>query len=286
MRDKILNLLDQKGELPPFPKVLLDLQELINDPDCDVDDVRRLIQIDMALTGKLITLSNSAFFRMGREKTGTVEEAIIRLGVNQVLDLCYCLEIPKSFKKIKSFDQTQFWQHSLASGYLSRMFSEKLVDDQNIVNASFMSGMMHDVGILVFNYLIPKEYNNFLIAKDISNSDQPVETLEKATFGVDHQELGAMFLEKHWELPKILVGGTTDHHKDYISSGSINLSHIVSASNKLANENNISHPIMSQHKEELSEDFITKANLSSNEIEGFIEKTKIGLLAFDSMNNT
>ena len=161
MRDKILNLLDQKGELPPFPKVLLDLQELINDPDCDVDDVRRLIQIDMALTGKLITLSNSAFFRMGREKTGTVEEAIIRLGVNQVLDLCYCLEIPKSFKKIKSFDQTQFWQHSLASGYLSRMFSEKLVDDQNIVNASFMSGMMHDVGILVFNYLIPKEYNNF-----------------------------------------------------------------------------------------------------------------------------
>ena len=43
---------------------------------------------------------------------------------------------------------------------------------------------------------------------------------------------------------------------------------------------------MSQHKEELSEDFITKANLSSNEIEGFIEKTKIGLLAFDSMNNT
>mgnify|MGYP006426553801 FL=1 len=231
MRDKILNLLDQKGELPPFPKVLLDLQELINDPDCDVDDVRRLIQIDMALTGKLITLSNSAFFRMGREKTGTVEEAIIRLGVNQVLDLCYCLEIPKSFKKIKSFDQTQFWQHSLASGYLSRMFSEKLVDDQNIVNASFMSGMMHDVGILVFNYLIPKEYNNFLIAKDISNSDQPVETLEKATFGVDHQELGAMFLEKHWELPKILVGGATDHHKDYISSGSINLSHIVSVSN-------------------------------------------------------
>ncbi len=286
MRDKILNLLDQKGELPPFPKVLLDLQELINEPDCDVDDVRRLIQIDMALTGKLITLSNSAFFRMGREKTGTVEEAIIRLGVNQVLDLCYCLEIPKSFKEIKSFDQTQFWQHSLASGYLSRMFSEKLVDDQNIVNASFMSGMMHDVGILVFNYLIPKEYNNFLIAKDISNSDQPVETLEKATFGVDHQELGAMFLEKHWELPKILVGGVTDHHKDYISSGSINLSHIVSASNKLANENNISHPIISQHKEELSEDFITKANLSSNEIEGFIEKTKIGLLAFDSMNNT
>jgi HD-like signal output (HDOD) protein len=284
MREKILSSLQQNGDLPPLPKVLLELQKLINDPDCNVDDIHRLIKADMVLTGKLVTLSNNVYFAGGREKADGIEEAIVRLGIKMVLDLCYSVEVPKAFKKIKSFDQNQFWKHSLAVGYLSRMLANKLFDDSDSLDASFLCGLMHDVGILVFDYLAPEEFDEFLHAKDISNSSQSVEALEKVTFGIDHQELGAMFLEKWWELPPLIIGAVTSHHKDYVEEDkNITLPEILSAANRLANEHGISHPVSTQYQEALSEDFIKKANISDDELAFFIDQTKIGLLAFDCL---
>ena len=37
-----------------------------------------------------------------------------------VLDWAYTLELPKVFKKPKSFDHVEFWKHSLGVVYLSR----------------------------------------------------------------------------------------------------------------------------------------------------------------------
>ncbi len=282
MRDKILDLLQQKGDLPPLPKVLLELQRLINDPDCNVDDIHRLIKADMVLTGKLITLSNNVYFGGGREKADGIEDAIVRLGIKMVLDLCYSVQIPKAFHKTKSFDQNQFWRHCLAVGYLTRMLTNKLLNDQNSLDASFLAGLMHDVGILVFDTLVPEEYNEFLHAKDISNSDQPVETLERATFGIEHQELGSMFLEKWWKLPPIILGAVASHHKEY-EGKEVTLNEILGAANNLANEHGISRPITSQYQEASSEDFIKKTGITDDELAFFIDQAKIGLLAFDCL---
>lgn len=287
MRDKILDRLQQKGDLPPLPEVLLELQKLINDPDCNVDDIHRLIKADMVLMGKLVTLANNVYFAGGREKADGIEEAIVRLGLKMVLDLCYSVEVPKAFKKIKSFDQNQFWKHSLAVGYLTRMLTNELLDDQDSLEASFLSGLMHDVGILVFDYLIPDEYNKFLHDKDLSGSSKPVEALELESFGIDHQELGARFLEKWWKLPSTVTGAVTNHHLDYEGEDKdITLTEILSAANKLANEHGISHPISTQYQEALSEDFIKKAGITEDELAFFIDQTKIGLLAFDCLTES
>ncbi|MFT4578283.1 MAG: HD-like signal output (HDOD) protein [Nitrospinales bacterium] len=291
MRDKILDLLQRKGDLPPFPQILLELQKLINDPNCNVDDVNRLIKSDLVLMGKLIRLSNCVFFGGGREKANNLEEAIVRLGIKMVLDLCYCVEVPKAFGKPQAFNQAQFWQHSLAVGYLSRMLANKLIlsnilkNEPNTIDESFLSGLMHDIGILVFDYLIPEEFNKFLIAKDISNSDQPMETLEKLSFGIDHQELGTAFLQQWWpRVPTMVVEAVALHHRDHIKEGkNITLTHVVSAANKLANEHGICQPLMTQYQEELSEDFIHKTGIENSELALFIDQTKIGLLAFEDI---
>jgi HD-like signal output (HDOD) protein len=284
MREQILDSLQQKGDLPPLPKVLLELQKLKNDPDCNVDDICRLIKSDMVLTGKLVTLSNTVFFSGGRDKAENIEEAIVRLGIKMVLDLCYCVEVPKAFKEIKSFDQTQFWKHSLSVSYMTRLLTNELLEDEDSREASFLCGLMHDVGILVFDYLIPENYYDFLHTKDINNSDQSLESLELATFGIDHQELGAMFLKKWWEMPPIVVEAVTTHHKDYVDRGNdITLAEILSAANKLANENEISHPVVTRYKDVSSEGFIKRAGLSEEELESYIDQAKLGILAFDCL---
>ncbi len=284
MREQILDSLQQKGDLPPLPKVLLELQKLKNDPDCDVDDICRLIKSDMVLTGKLVALANTVFFSGGRERADDIEEAIVRLGIKMVLDLCYCVEVPKAFKEIKSFDQTQFWKHSLAVSYLTRLLANELLEDDDSLEASFLCGLMHDVGILVFDYLVSEKYYDFLNNKDIENSDQSLESLELKTFGIDHQELGAMFLKKWWEMPSLVVEAVTSHHKDYIDEGKeIILAEILSAANKLANENEITHPISTRYENVSSEDFIKRAGISQEELENFIDQAKLGILAFDCL---
>ncbi|MEK9628963.1 MAG: HDOD domain-containing protein [Nitrospinota bacterium] len=287
MREQIINLLQQKGELPPLPEVLLELEKLINDPDCNVDDIHRLIKADMVLTGKVVTLANNVYFSGGREKADGIEEAIVRLGLKMVLDLCYSVEVPKAFKKIKSFDQNQFWKHSLAVGYLTRMLANHLLDDPEALEASFLAGLMHDVGILVFDYLIPEEYNEFLHEKDLSNSAEPLEVLELKKFGIDHQELGGMFLEKWWKLLPFITTAVTIHHKNYEGQDKeISLTEILSAANKIANEHGIAHPIATQYQETLSEDFIKKTGITQEELEFFIDQTQIGLLAFDCLTES
>ena len=57
MRKKIIELIRGRPDLPPLPEVLLGLQKVMNDPDCEVEDVYRLLKTDPVLSGRIITIS-------------------------------------------------------------------------------------------------------------------------------------------------------------------------------------------------------------------------------------
>ena len=174
MRERILELIQTNQNLPPLPEILFGLQKIIDDPDCEVEDVYRLIKTDPVLSGRLITLANSALFGTGRDETRDLQDAVVRLGMKQVMDLVYALELPKTFKKSKAFDQIEFWKHSMAVAFITRSLAKKVLSDLDDLESSFLAGLMHDVGILVFDNIIPKEYFNFLTLKDLSASDKPL----------------------------------------------------------------------------------------------------------------
>ena len=56
----------------------------------------------------------------------------------------------KVFKKPKSFDHVEFWKHSLGVVYLSRTLVLHVGGGKEDVEASYLAGLTHDVGILVF----------------------------------------------------------------------------------------------------------------------------------------
>ncbi len=61
MRDKLLTLLEQKGDLPPLSDVLLKLENHINYPNSDLESVAGLTQTDPVMQERLIKLANSVF---------------------------------------------------------------------------------------------------------------------------------------------------------------------------------------------------------------------------------
>ena len=180
MREKLLALVEEKGDLPPLPEILTNLERKVNDPDCDVLEISAIIETEPVLSGRLIRLSNSVLFGGGREKAEDLNDAVMRLGVKMVLDMAYSLKLPGLFKP-KGFNQLHFWTHSLGVAYLTRSLAYMVKVPQEEIEFAYLCGLMHDTGILVFDHLIPDKYSEFL--ETIKSSDLTLARSEERRVG-------------------------------------------------------------------------------------------------------
>ncbi|MBL7021338.1 MAG: HDOD domain-containing protein [Nitrospinaceae bacterium] len=284
MREKILELVRTNANLPPLPKILFGLQKLMDDPDCEVQDVYRLLKTDPVLSGRLITLANSALFGSGRDETRNLEDAVVRLGMNQVIDLVYALVLPKTFKKSKAFDQIEFWKHSLAVAFIARSLAKKALTDFDDIESSFLAGLMHDVGIMVLDNVIPRDYFNFLTLKDLSSSDKPLELLEEEEFKIAHPEAGAEFMIKWWSLsPKVASAALAHHGQGPIKGEPLTLDQVVSTANRIANMNAMAHPVTTAFEDPPEEGCLDVLEISQEDLDIVIDTTKIGLMAAETL---
>ena len=284
MREKILELVRGNANLPPLPEILFGLQKIMDDPDCEVEDVYRLIKTDAILSGRLITLANSALFGTGRDETRNLQDAVVRLGMKQVMDLVYALELPKTFKKNKAFDQIEFWKHSMAVAFITRSLAKKLLSDLDDLESAFLAGLMHDVGILVLDNVIPQEYFNFLTLKDLSSSDKSLQVLEEEEFGIAHPEVGAEFMTKWWSLPpKVASAALTHHGSGPVKGEPLTLNQIVSTANRIADMNEFAHPVTTAYEDSLEEGYLEVLEISQEELDVVVDTTVIGLMAAETL---
>ncbi len=279
-----MELVRTNPNLPPLPKILLGLQKLMDDADCDVEDVYRLIKTDPVLSGRLITLANSALFGSGRDETQNLEDAVVRLGMKQSMDLLYALELPRTFQKSKAFDQIEFWKHSMAVAFITRSLARKVLSDMDDLGASFLSGLMHDVGILVFDNIIPEEYFNFLTLKDLSSTDKPLELLEEEEFEINHAEVGAEFITKWWSLPSQVASAARGHHgAGPVKGKPLTLNQVVSTANRIANMHQFTHPVNTAFEDLPEEGYLDILDISQEELDVVIDTTVVGLMVAETL---
>ena len=284
MREKLLALVEEKGDLPPLPEILTNLERKVNDPDCDVLEISAIIETEPVLSGRLIRLSNSVLFGGGREKAEDLNDAVMRLGVKMVLDMAYSLKLPGLFKP-KGFNQLHFWTHSLGVAYLTRSLAYMVKVPQEEIEFAYLCGLMHDTGILVFDHLIPDKYSEFL--KTIKSSDLTLAENEAGTFDITHAELGARFIEKWWPVSPGLVDAIRIHHDAPGESGNVkHIAHLLATANLLANQNEFSNSIVPEDTAPLEYGVLDKLDIDSEELEILIENTKEGLDAAQAILTT
>lgn len=234
MKKKLLALIARNENVPPLPDVLTSLERKINDPDSDINDISALIETDPVLSGKLVKLSNSVFFSGGGENSKDMSEAVLRLGIKMILELIYTIELPNIFKKPRGFDALMFWRHSLAVAFLSKSIalhaSSRLSREE--IEVSYLAGLMHDLGILLFDFLIPEEYEELL--KETASSREDLCSLEIKRFGISHSELGAEFIRRWWPVSAGVVDAVKHHDKPHDEMRGI--ARVVALANWLAHE--------------------------------------------------
>jgi HD-like signal output (HDOD) protein len=123
-------------------------KELIEE-GAGTQEISLLLKRDMAVSSKLISISNSPYYR-GLTNNQTLEQALSRLGLNTAkkyvdVILHHSLYTTKNKKLVGIIEM--LWEHSLSCAYASQTVAEnlKLV----LPDDPFTLGLLHDIGKLV-----------------------------------------------------------------------------------------------------------------------------------------
>lgn len=176
-----------------------------------VNEIAEVISRDLSLTARLLRLVNSVFGGLSVKIT-SIEEAIFFLGLRQIRQLTMTTRVIDEMEKFETegmeVDWKKIWRHSIGSGILTR---EILSMTQGIMedDTYYICGLLHDIGKLVMLSIFPEELKASMAFEGSSAGE--IARKEKAAFGWDHAEIGAMYLEVHG-LPREIVASVLFHH--------------------------------------------------------------------------
>lgn len=208
----LLRSINTSDSLPPFPKVLVALNRVLKDPDASTHEVVQLLEIDPVIAGRVLSLANSAYYSAGRQQVHTLTMAVNRLGITNIRSLVFSAILPGLFAGEKYVDHFQFWRHGLTVALLAREWIMFSLDKKNkdLAEDAYLAGLMHDIGILVYTTILKEKYTKAITADEYKG--EPLYAVEELVFGVNHAELGAIYVESVWNIPHAIVDGIGKHH--------------------------------------------------------------------------
>ena len=141
---------------------------------------------------------------------------------------------------------------------------------------TYLAGLMHDIGIMAFAYLVPLEYDDFLT--NIQEKDGQLITLEKNAFGIDHAELGALYIDKWWDVDENITLTVRHHHTPFTDQAQNNTSvQLVNIANNICNNQGVTNGINCLPEEFNEDEALTNLGLSQVEIENIMEDVQTAL---------
>ncbi len=205
---EILQTVLQSQDLPTLPVMASKLITLMAHEETTLADIAKLISRDVALSAKILKVSNSAFYHFPQQ-IGSIQQAVSILGTNAVRSLVLSFSFLNSDKGDfqNSFDFKKFWKHSLAAAAASRLLVEKVkgVEPEEV----FVAGLLQNLGELILARTIPKAYEQVLKTETASNVDRLA--VEERIIGADHSTIGSE-VARSWGFPESLFLPIRYHH--------------------------------------------------------------------------
>jgi HD-like signal output (HDOD) protein len=208
--DILTQRIKRLGNLPAMPSVLATLCEALSQRACNVDFelVVDNISYDKSLAAQCLRLANSALFRQ-RGEVATVREAVLALGLWRIRDLAFSCSLPLMFGKLQSpIPKEVFWRHALGTAMLSQQIAAEI--SPKAQQQAYLSGLLHDIGILVNAILFPEDYREIL--EQAFREKSHVEPVEVSILGFTHSESGRILAEL-WRLPVEIADAIEFHSR-------------------------------------------------------------------------
>jgi HD-like signal output (HDOD) protein len=184
----------------------------VEDPKSTASQLHKIVSHDPALVTRILKVVNSSFYGLPGQ-IGSIERAIVLLGLNAVKNLAVAASLGQLFRGVKGsdgFSPKDLWTHCIAVGVAARDLARQMT--LPVADEAFLAGMIHDMGILVELQVHPEEARQVIKTAQTSGATRSFCDLERDALGVDHQQLGQALAEQ-WKFPRAcqLVAGY--HHR-------------------------------------------------------------------------
>jgi putative nucleotidyltransferase with HDIG domain len=183
---------------------------IAEDPKSSMSDLSKIIVYDTAVTANLLKVVNSAYFGLP-EKVDSVHQAIVYLGMSQVVDLVLLSASGKNLQTAQEgydLKAGELWKYSVSSALIAREIAEKKgVKDTHLI---FTAALLKDIGKVILNQYVKDSFDkiNALVTKQ----NFTFREAEKEVIGIDHAELGGMVAE-NWKFSPKMVEIIRHHHR-------------------------------------------------------------------------
>lgn len=199
---ELRDLLRTMESLPSNPSVAMRVLWVADDPRASASELANTLELDPALTAKVLRIANSAYYSPAARATN-VPRAVVTIGFATVQALAAAA--------VTGLDDAAqlpdgFWAHSAqvahATGLVARHFGVGS-------NDAFAAGLLHDLGEGVMCRIAPEVWAEV----EESTETGTVERLEveRERFGVTHPEVVDRIL-RAWHLPETLCSAVGTHH--------------------------------------------------------------------------
>jgi putative nucleotidyltransferase with HDIG domain len=214
------------------------LRELLDANQSYTSQIAEIIRRDPSLATRLLHLVNAVHYGAAKPPTN-IDEAVFYLGVRQIRQLAMVTQIIEDFQKItegNSFPWRQFWRHCIATALVTReIISLGQAQEDEI---DYVAGLIHDVGKIVMVSAFPDHFQEIYQRRAEEGGD--LMQLEREVLGVDHAELGAMYLRKQ-RLPEVYVEIVQFHHAPQLARYHPRITAAVHISDLLVRHAKIGH---------------------------------------------
>ena len=227
----IQSIAELTDHLQPIPQIATKVIATVGNSDTSCEKLSAVISKDPALTSKILSLSNTPYYKRVQSIT-SLNTAVMILGFGTIQNLVLTISVGLMFGGgITEEILLKIWKHSVATGLISELLGRRL--DLSDQEEYYISGLLHDVGKLVFCKSFPEKFKEVLKRSQLDGI--PCFESERIQFGFDHTQLGEAVLQK-WNLPEIYRAPVASHHQlDCLESSDI-LCPLVHVADSIAHE--------------------------------------------------
>lgn len=215
-------------DLPSWPEVVVQIRRALEDEDCHIERIVRLIGSEPVLAAKILKMANSALISRS-EPVSDLRSAVSRLGFEMIRNTAISLAMEQIFQgeavaAVKPY-LAELWLHSTKVAALAYLLAKRVPK----INAdeAFLAGLIHAIGKL---YVLIRAQNDSVLF-DCEDALQEI-------MGAWHTSIGRAIVES-WGFSEELAQAVGEHELyDLEGGGPATLTDVVAVANLLAKQPN------------------------------------------------
>jgi len=220
--------------LPAMPDLYIQIERELQEAEPDLRRISKLVEKDVGISATLMRVVNSSFFGF-YEKITSPAHAVALLGVEALKGLVLGAHLlsEADASGVPGYSIGKLWTHSLQTAYCAKEVARLEGGDDDFVEGSFIAGILHDIGKLVFVTQMPEAYRP--VVEQARLGKGPVLSIERRELGVTHAEVGA-YLAGLWGFRKEVVEAINEHHSPDAAGHEFCMGFVVHAADSLQHE--------------------------------------------------